>query len=62
MLRQAIAAVVPDDEPDGVQHTMPEPDETTDNDGFYRPDQDQDENQNGDGTAAKPGDRSDLTI
>lgn len=65
MLRQAVAAVVPDDEPDGVHHTVPEPeDETTDDDGFYRPDQDQDEDhsQNGDGTAAKPGDRSDLTI
>jgi preprotein translocase YajC subunit len=60
MLRQAIAAVVPDDEPDGVLHTTPEPDESSD--GFYRPDQDQDQNQNGDGTAAKPDDRSDLTI
>jgi len=61
MLRQAVAAVVPDDEPDGVHHTVPEPDdETTPDDGFYTPDEDQ--NQNGDGTAAKPGDRSDLTI
>jgi preprotein translocase YajC subunit len=65
MLRQAVAAVVPDDEPDGVLHT-PGADESSD--GFYRPDQDQDQdqsqnqNQNGDGTAAKPDDRSDLTI
>jgi preprotein translocase YajC subunit len=58
MLRQAIAAVVPDDEPDGVLHTTPDADENSD--GFYQPDQDQ--NQNGDGTAAKPDDRSDLTI
>jgi preprotein translocase subunit YajC len=60
MLRQAIAAVVPDDEPDGVLHTTPDAGESTD--GFYRPDQEQDQNQNGDGTAAKPDDRSDLTI
>jgi preprotein translocase subunit YajC len=57
MLRQAIAAVVPDDEPDGVLHTEPNADDTS---GFYQPDQEQ--NQNGDGTAAKPDDRSDLTI
>jgi len=64
MLRQAIAAVVPDDEPDGVLHTTPDEDETTPDDGFYRPDQDQDQDpsRNGDGTAAKPDDRSDLTI
>jgi preprotein translocase subunit YajC len=61
MLRQAIATVVPDDEPDGVLHTTPE-DETTPDDGFYHPDQDHEQNQNGDGTAAKPDDRSDLTI
>jgi preprotein translocase subunit YajC len=68
MLRQAVAAVVPDEEPDGVQHTVPEPDETTDYDEYSDQDeQSQDFNpaepeMNGDGTAAKPGDRSDLTI
>jgi preprotein translocase subunit YajC len=60
MLRQAIAAVVPDDEPDGLLHTTADADESTG--GFYQPDQEQDQNQNGDGTAAKPDDRSDLTI
>ncbi len=58
MLRQAIAMVVPDDEPDGVAQTMPtfgetEPDVTADQTG---PDL------NGDGTPRKPEDRSDLTI
>jgi preprotein translocase subunit YajC len=56
MLRQAIAMVVPDDEPDGVAQTMPtygeaEPDMTA-----TGPDL------NGDGTSGKPEDRSDLTI
>lgn len=56
MLRQAIAVVVPDDEPDGVAQTMPtygqtEPDVTA-----TGPDL------NGDGTSGKPDDRSDLTI
>ncbi|HTX83557.1 MAG TPA: preprotein translocase subunit YajC [Streptosporangiaceae bacterium] len=56
MLRQAIAMVVPDDEPDGVAQTMPtygqtEPDVTA-----TGPDL------NGDGTSGKPDDRSDLTI
>jgi preprotein translocase subunit YajC len=58
MLRQAIALVVPDDEPDGVAQAMPtfgqtEPDVTADQAG---PDL------NGDGTSGKPEDRSDLTI
>ena len=58
MLRQAIAVVVPDDEPDGVASTMPtfgqtEPDVPADQTG---PDL------NGDGTSGKPDDRSDLTI
>jgi preprotein translocase subunit YajC len=58
MLRQAIATVVPDDEPDGVAQTMPtfgetEPDVTADQTG---PDL------NGDGKPGKPEDRSDLTI
>ena len=58
MLRQAIAVVVPDDEPDGVAQTMPtfgqtEPDVPADQTG---PDL------NGDGKSGKPDDRSDLTI
>lgn len=58
MLRQAIAVVVPDDEPDGVAQTMPsfgqtEPDISADQTG---PDL------NGDGKSGKPEDRSDLTI
>ena len=67
MLRQAIAATVPDDEPDGVAETMPSWDEAG-------PDADSDQagsdlngdgtgsDLNGDGTSAKPDDRSDLTI
>jgi preprotein translocase YajC subunit len=58
MLRQAIAAVVPDDEPDGLAETMPSFDEAS-------PDVDSDQtgaNLNGDGTSGKPDDRSDLTI
>jgi preprotein translocase subunit YajC len=58
MLRQAIAAVVPDDEPDGVAETMPTfgeagPDVSADQTG---PDL------NGDGTSGKPDNRSDLSI
>ena len=58
MLRQAIAAVVPDDEPDGVAETMP-------TFGEAGPDVDGDQtgaDLNGDGTSGKPDDRSDLTI
>ncbi|HXB51042.1 MAG TPA: preprotein translocase subunit YajC [Streptosporangiaceae bacterium] len=58
MLRQAIAAVVPDDEPDGVAQTMPSFGET-------EPDLDGDQkgpDLNGDGTSGKPDNRSDLTI
>jgi preprotein translocase subunit YajC len=67
MLRQAIAATVPDDEPDGVAETMPSWDEAG-------PDVDSDQagpdlngdgtgsDLNGDGTSGKPDDRSDLTI
>jgi preprotein translocase subunit YajC len=58
MLRQAIAAVVPDDEPDGVAQTMPSFGEST-------PDEDSDhtgQDLNGDGTSGKPDNRSDLTI
>jgi preprotein translocase subunit YajC len=58
MLRQAIAAVVPDDEPDGVAQTMPSFGETG-------PDVDGDQkgpDLNGDGTSGKPDNRSDLTI
>jgi preprotein translocase YajC subunit len=65
MLRQAIAAVVPDDEPDGVAETMPSfeeagPDVDSDQTG---PDLNGDGTSlNGDGTSGKPDDRSDLTI
>jgi len=58
MLRQAIAAVVPDDEPDGVAQPMPSFGET-------EPDLDGDQkgpDLNGDGTSGKPDNRSDLTI
>jgi preprotein translocase subunit YajC len=58
MLRQAIAAVVPDDEPDGVAQTMPTFGET-------EPDLDGEQHGpdlNGDGTSGKPDNRSDLTI
>jgi preprotein translocase subunit YajC len=50
MLRQAIAMVVPDDEPEGVAPTMPP------TFGQSGPDL------NGDGKSGKPDDRSDLTI
>lgn len=57
MLRQAIAAVVPDDEPDGVAQTMPSFGETgPDVDGQAGPDL------HGDGGSGKPDNRSDLTI
>jgi preprotein translocase YajC subunit len=65
MLRQAIAAVVPDDEPDGVAETMPsyeeaDPDADSDQAG---PDLNGDGTSlNGDGTSGKPDDRSDLSI
>jgi preprotein translocase subunit YajC len=58
MLRQAIAAVVPDDEPDGVSQTMPSFGET-------EPDLDGGQtgtDLNGDGTSGKSDDRSDLSI
>jgi preprotein translocase subunit YajC len=58
MLRQAIAAVVPDDEPDGVAQTMPSFGET-------EPDLDGGQtgaDLNGDGTSGKSDDRSDLSI
>ena len=57
-LRQAIAAVVPDDEPDGVAQTTPSfGDAEPDLDGSQTgPDL------NGDGTSDKPDNRSDLTI
>jgi preprotein translocase subunit YajC len=49
MLRQAIGAVVPDDEPDGVNQTMPDFDQAgTDSDAS-------------DQSSAKPEDRSDLS-
>jgi preprotein translocase subunit YajC len=57
MLRQAIAAVVPDEEPDGVAQTMPTFDET----GSGTSDQ-TGSDLNGDGTSGKPDNRSDLTI
>ena len=58
MLRQAIAAVVPDDEPDGLAQTAPSFGEAgPDLDGGQAgPDL------NGDGTSGKPDNRSDLTI
>jgi preprotein translocase subunit YajC len=56
MLRQAIATVVPDDEPDGVAQTMPTYGETEPDMTATGPDL------NGDGTSGKPEDRSDLTI
>jgi len=74
MLRQAIAAVVPDDEPDGVAETMPtfedsSPDEDSDDtgadlhaDGTSGLNGDGTSGLNGDGTSGKPDDRSDLTI
>jgi preprotein translocase subunit YajC len=58
MLRQAIAAVVPDDEPDGVAQTVPSFGETS-------PDLDGGQtgaDLNGDGTSGKADDRSDLSI
>ena len=66
MLRQAIAAVVPDDEPDGVAETMPtfedaSPDEDSDHTGADL-NGDGTSGLNGDGTSGKPDDRSDLTI
>ncbi|HUC27430.1 MAG TPA: preprotein translocase subunit YajC [Streptosporangiaceae bacterium] len=68
MLRQAIAAVVPDDEPDGVAQTTPTFGETEpDLDGSQTgPDLNGDGTSgadlNGDGTSGKPDNRSDLTI
>ena len=68
MLRQAIAAVVPDDEPDGVAQTTSAFGETEpDVDGGQTgPDLNGDgmsgTDLNGDGTSGKPGNRSDLTI
>lgn len=56
MLRQAIAMVVPDDEPDGVSQTMPTYGETEPDMTATGPDL------NGDGTSGKPENRSDLTI
>lgn len=56
MLRQAIAVVVPDDEPDGVAQTMPGYGQTGPDVTATGPDL------NGDGTSGKPDDRSDLTI
>jgi preprotein translocase subunit YajC len=50
MLRQAIGAVVPDDEPDGLRPTMQ---------AFEEPDAGADAS---DQSSAKPEDRSDLTI
>ncbi len=58
MLRQAIAAVVPDDEPDGVAQTMPTFGET----GSDTSGDETGSDFNGDGTSGKPDDRSDLTI
>jgi preprotein translocase subunit YajC len=58
MLRQAIAAVVPDDEPDGVAQAMPSFGET-EQDASGDP---TGSDLNGDGTSGKPDDRSDLTI
>ena len=68
MLRQAVAAVVPDDEPDGVAPAAPTFGETEpDLDGGQTgPDLNGDGTQgsdlNGDGTSGKPDNRSDLTI
>jgi len=56
MLRQAIAMVVPDDEPEGVAQTMPTYGQTGPDVTATGPDL------NGDGTSGKPDDRSDLTI
>ncbi len=58
MLRQAIAAVVPDDEPDGVAQTMPSFGETEPESG---PDQ-SGPDLNGDGTSGKSDSRSDLAF
>jgi len=57
MLRQAIAAVVPDDEPDGVAQTMPSFGETSSDTNDHTG-----SDLNGDGTSGKPDNRSDLTI
>ena len=57
MLKQAIAAVVPDDEPDGVAQTMPTFGQTGSDTGDHTG-----SDFNGDGTSGKPDNRSDLTI
>jgi preprotein translocase subunit YajC len=68
MLRQAIAAVVPDDEPDGVAQTMPSFGETESDEDGGQADTDQKgdgqtgSDLNGDGTSGKSENRSDLTI
>jgi preprotein translocase YajC subunit len=67
MLRQAIAAVVPDDEPDGLAETMPSfgeasPDVDSDQTGADLNGDGTSGNLNGDGKSGKPDDRSDLTI
>jgi preprotein translocase subunit YajC len=65
MLRQAIAAVVPDDEPDGVAQTMPSFGESSSDEDSDHTDPDGDhtgQDLNGDGTSGKPDNRSDLTI
>jgi preprotein translocase subunit YajC len=58
MLRQAIAAVVPDDEPDGVAQTMPAFGETEPDSGAGQSGPDL----NGDGTSGKSDNRSDLAF
>lgn len=61
MLRQAIGQVV-DDEPDGVLHTEPEPYEDEAEDEDAQADTNHDGSAlDGDGTSAKPGQRSDLS-
>jgi preprotein translocase YajC subunit len=75
MLRQAIAAVVPDDEPDGVAPATPTFGENEPAFGETEPDVDGGQtgpdlngdgtsgaDLNGDGTSGKPDNRSDLTI
>jgi len=56
MLRQAIAVVVPDDEPEGVAQTMPTYGQSEPDVSATGPDL------NGDGTSGKPDDRSDQKI
>jgi len=62
MLRQAVAATVPDDEPDGVAETMPTFGQATEDAGAGPDLNGAGPDLNGDGSSSKPDDRSDLSI